>query len=261
MANTNQQNKKKYHIIYKTVNLTNKKFYIGAHSTDNLEDEYYGSGTNINRAMNKYGKKSFKKEILYIFKTPKEMFLKEKEIVTTNFIKRNDVYNIVEGGYGGFNRGATNLKHLHHPTSKERCAVHPNAVDKMLQQGWKLGFLEAWQKGKIYVHKKNKTKVIKPLELNFFLSKGWKKGFFKSPTKNMLWIFNPKIKKYSLCSKENLNKMIENGWIKKKEAPFIKGKTVWINNYKKNLRIKKNQLYKYLKNGWVRGAVQNHSKN
>jgi len=139
VANTKHQNKRKFHTVYQTTNLMNNKFYIGAHSTDNLNDDYCGSGTNINRAIEKYGREFFKKEILYIFETPEEMFAKEKEIVTLDFLKRSDVYNIVEGGYGGYNKGSTGLKHLHHSETNERCAVHPNAVEKMLKEGWIIG--------------------------------------------------------------------------------------------------------------------------
>ena len=169
MANTKHQNKRKFHTIYQTTNLINNKIYIGSHSTDDLSDNYFGSGTNIARAIKKYGKDSFKKDILHIFETPEEMLSKEKEIVNSEFLKRDDVYNIVEGGYGGYNKGSSGLKHLHHLETKERCAVHPNAVDKMLRDGWKLGFLKAWNDGKIYVHKDNKKKVIELAELETFL--------------------------------------------------------------------------------------------
>jgi len=38
---------KKYHYIYKTTNILNYKFYIGMHSTDDLDDGYVGSGKRL----------------------------------------------------------------------------------------------------------------------------------------------------------------------------------------------------------------------
>lgn len=254
MANTKHQNKRKFHTIYQTTNLINNKIYVGAHSTDDLSDDYYGSGTNITRAIEKYGRSSFKKDVLYIFETPEEMFSKEKEIVTPEFLKRADVYNIVEGGYGGYNKGCTGLKHLHRVETNERCAVHPNAVDKMLQEGWELGFLKAWNEGKMYVHKDNKKKVIVSSELDTFLSKGWQKGLPKSPTAGKTWIYHPASDEYSLCNLDDLSIRISAGWIKKKWAPVKQG-TIWVNNGTDNLRIPKDHLETYISDGWAKGML------
>ena len=44
---------KKYHFIYKTTNLLSGKYYIGMHSTDNLDDGYLGSGYRLRLAIKK----------------------------------------------------------------------------------------------------------------------------------------------------------------------------------------------------------------
>ena len=96
----NKTNFMKYYTIYKTTNLINNKIYIGLHTTNNLNDGYLGSGIFLKKAIKKYGFKNFKKEILYILPSKKEMILKEKEIVNEEFIKRDDTYNMTKGGYG-----------------------------------------------------------------------------------------------------------------------------------------------------------------
>ena len=89
--------------IYKTTNTVNNKIYIGKHQTENINDSYLGSGISLERAINKYGKEYFIKEILYIFDNEEEMNSKEKELVSEEFIKRKDNYNKSLGGEGGSN--------------------------------------------------------------------------------------------------------------------------------------------------------------
>jgi ABC-type multidrug transport system fused ATPase/permease subunit len=55
---------RKYHYIYKTVNLINSNFYIGMHSTNNIKDGYMGSGNKIKSSIRHYGKNNHKFEIL-----------------------------------------------------------------------------------------------------------------------------------------------------------------------------------------------------
>lgn len=91
-----------YFLIYVTTNLENGKFYVGMHRTDNLDDGYLGSGKAFKRAVSKYGKEYFQKEILQSFDNELDMIETEKQIVTEAFCNRRDTYNICPGGKGGF---------------------------------------------------------------------------------------------------------------------------------------------------------------
>lgn len=92
---------KQYHYLYKITNNINNKFYIGIHSTDDLNDGYMGSGNVIMKAIKKYGRSNFTKEILEWFDWRCEALASEAQIVTEDFIKRSDVYNAYMGGYAG----------------------------------------------------------------------------------------------------------------------------------------------------------------
>lgn len=98
-----------YYTVYKVTNKINGKFYVGAHKTKDLDDGYMGSGVSLRKAQEEQGIDNFKKEILYYLNTEEEMFEKEAEIVDIDFVLREDTYNLVCGGSGGFtlinNRG------------------------------------------------------------------------------------------------------------------------------------------------------------
>ena len=84
--------------IYKTVNLVNNKEYIGQHTTNNINDNYLGSGSILSKSIQKYGKENFKREIIEKCKSIEE--LNKKEIF---YIKKYNTlipngYNIRNGG-------------------------------------------------------------------------------------------------------------------------------------------------------------------
>lgn len=91
----------KYHYVYIITNKINHKFYIGKHSTDDLDDKYMGSGTAINKAIQKYGIENFSKRILCFCDSAEDAYKVEEFLVTDNLIKRDDCYNMMVGGVGG----------------------------------------------------------------------------------------------------------------------------------------------------------------
>jgi hypothetical protein len=91
-----------HYLIYKITNRLNNKIYVGKHQTKNENDDYLGSGLLIERAIKKYGKEHFTKEIICRLNTQKEMNEMETKIVDEDFVAREDTYNLKIGGQGGF---------------------------------------------------------------------------------------------------------------------------------------------------------------
>jgi predicted HicB family RNase H-like nuclease len=81
----------------------NGKFYIGVHGTSKIEDGYLGSGLFILRAIKKYGRENFKREVLFSFTDPNEAFRKESELVVVG----HQSYNLSPGGLGGVGKKLT----------------------------------------------------------------------------------------------------------------------------------------------------------
>ena len=101
-----------YYTVYKVTNNVNGKVYIGSHKTNDLNDNYMGSGKYLKYAQKKYGVEKFNKVILFIFDTPELMYEKEAEIVNKDFLVDENTYNLRIGGFGGFdyiNQSSKNL--------------------------------------------------------------------------------------------------------------------------------------------------------
>ena len=211
--------KKKLYTIYKITNLVNDKIYIGAHATTNVEDDYLGSGVRISQAIEKYGRDSFKKDIIAIFDTPEEMWNAEFEIVNDEFLKKENVYNIHRGGVGGWQIYNENSE-----IQRSRCR-RGNEVQNELAQSdaeWvakrtkkrREAMLERWQSGDHtlkapdWTGRKHRTETkVKIGAANKMHQTGCGNSQF-----GKVWIFNEQERKSIRVHKEEVDSWVSRGW-------------------------------------------------
>ena len=177
----------KYYFIYKTTCIITNKFYIGMHCTNNIEDDYLGSGKYLWNSIVKYGKENHKREILEYLLDRKTLIEREKSIVNENLLSDNLCMNLKLGGEGG--------------------ATHKNV--------------------KIWItHNELGNKLIKKEEFQSYLDLGWIKGRKFTNTSNFkslkgeksflydrVWIKHPELKSRSI-KKEDLENYLQLGWEK-----------------------------------------------
>jgi len=122
-------------IIYKTINLINNKIYIGQDSNNN--PKYLGSGLLLRKAINKYGKKNFKKEILEFCNNQNE--LNEKEIYWIEKMNSRDLdigYNIDYGGKSSKKTIESIKKTAIGNTGKKRTIEQKDKLSKSANKRW-----------------------------------------------------------------------------------------------------------------------------
>lgn len=217
-----------HYLVYKITNKVNNKIYVGTHETNNIEDDYFGSGTVLKRAINKYGLDNFTKEILFDFQSEKEMYEMEKEIVDEEFIARMDTYNIVVGGNGGFNY-----------VNKNGLNIYDGHSDQS-----KINIRKAIERVKVLKKDKEWMDIVK-----IKVSNGLKLRYMAYPH---YWIG----KKHT---EETKKKIGEKNRIKLSGENNPHFGKVWVYNLnlKESIRIEKNKLENYLKDGWIKGRKMN----
>ncbi len=199
---------KKYHYIYKTTNLKNGKYYVGMHSTDNLEDGYLGSGKRLRRSLNKYGKENFKFEILEFLPDRLSLKEREKELVNEELIKDSLSMNLTIGGEGGFSL-EQQKENAKKSNNKQRILreTNPDWVEKV-RENKSNGHKLAYEKGrkKVLPNWKGKFHTIESKIKMSEVKKGKYEGE-NNPSYGTCWITNGKENK-----KIHRGDLIPDGW-------------------------------------------------
>ena len=198
----------KYHVLYKTTCKVTGNFYIGVHSTGNIEDSYLGSGKRLGNSINKYGKENHIREILEFFDTKEKAFEREREVVNEFLLSDKKCMNLNRGGDGGWsssmqseNGRKSNIKKWASQENRNKQSIKLSEQSKILHQ---LGILKApdWN------GKKHKEETIEKLR-NHKRQTGEKNSMF-----GKVWIHNELEKKSFPISKDETEAFIEKGWKK-----------------------------------------------
>ena len=215
-----------YYTVYKTTNKINNKIYVGVHRTSDLNDNYLGSGKILGHAIVKYGVENFEKEILHQFDTCEKMYRRETEIVTNEFISREDTYNIKLGGEGGFDYinsvdGLNNSNNNMSEEGKQNISEFRKQWNKEnSEQYYQFGFkgrekvLEIYGKGNGTFRNKSHTEESKRKMSEARKGKGVGKQNSQYGTK---WVHNLQLKQSKKVSKDH---QLEDGWIKGRKIKF-----------------------------------------
>ena len=209
-----------FYIVYKITNQINGKFYIGSHKTKDLNDNYMGSGKYLKYSQEKYGVENFTKEILFVFDNAEEMYAKEAEIVTEDFLAEENTYNLKVGGFGGFD-------HLNDGSEKhiQRCRRAASIrVEKLRESGYykSTEFVDRANQALLAARQTRKDQRLPPpsfkgqahtpetkAKLSKIMSEKYSGG--NNPQSGKMWIHNPAER---LCKMIHASDTIPEGWVK-----------------------------------------------
>lgn len=226
-------NENKY-IVYKITNLINDKIYIGCHKTKKVDDNYMGSGVYLKNAQKKYGIENFKKEILEVFDNPLDMFNMESQIVNEEFIKRDDVYNLKLGGYGGFDHLIDYVRNDEEHHEHLRALSREHYIKGIEAIKWLRENDYEWLSRRNETHSKTMKKKYNDGYVNPFLgmahSDEAKKKIGEASSKHQkgegnsqfgtMWVYNLEEKISKKIKKEEFPKFEKLGWLKGRKMKF-----------------------------------------
>lgn len=220
---------KKYHYIYRTTCQITGKFYVGMHSTDDLEDGYLGSGKILGYSRKKHGDENHQKEILEFCLSREALKLREREIVNETLLAHPLNINLKYGGEGGFDHQNFNVD------IQRRKGVKGNASMRILRDtdpNWKTNVSQSISDGLKTAYTEGKIisgcvvgEGLKEMNRRAHTPEAWEKR--KSTWAKRAFQQGEKNSQFGTC---------------------------WIHNNTHAKRIKKTELEDYLAQGYRKGA-------
>ena len=205
---------KKYHYIYKITCLKNNRYYIGMHSTDNLEDGYFGGGKRIKNSVKKHGKDAHRKEILEFFENRDLLRQREVELVNEELLNDPMCMNIKLGGEGwcclGIRIGGDGWKNANLLWDNPNYKIKMSDLSKKRWENpdFKNNIRQKNKGRKTWLNKKHKEETKKIIgEKNSKNQKGEKNSQFGT-----LWVFNPIEKIAKKINKNEFEEFIKKGY-------------------------------------------------
>lgn len=216
--------KQKHHIIYKTTCNVTGRYYLGMHSTNNLDDGYPGSGDVISRSIEKHGREKHSTKILETLPDRKSLIEREKQLITTEVLKDPLCMNLKLGGEGGWEDvnpwPPTRARKL---SLERRLQIGKSQEGKVKSQETRNKISKSNLGKHHIVHTEETKRKIREGNLKM---KGENNGFFGkkhsdesiAKFKNRAYVHNGEI--YTCIKKDQIDDYLSNGWIRGKCGKF-----------------------------------------
>lgn len=249
-------------------------YYIGKHySIDIQSDQYLGSGLLITRAIKKYGKQNFKREILYVLETQQEAYQIQQQLVNEDVVRDKATYNICIGGYGFNSKMAVlkdefGTKYVLRDQHKDLVGVtrgyigitngviNKNIPMHKLQQFQMLGYYTGRSGrnsnyGKIQIENTGKTKFIDPQEYEQYQSLGWVRK--RSYNNGKIAIHKDQETLY--INSQDFQLYNSMGYQLSHYRKITNKNKVKLNDTKVQIIVDSSRIQKYVSDGWVIGGL------
>jgi len=222
--------KHKFHYIYKITNTKNGKYYIGMHSTGNLEDGYMGGGKRIRNSIRKHGIEVHTKEIIEFLDDRESLAKREREIVNESLIQDPLCMNLMIGGQGGWDQW-NSASHI--PSDRGKKGNLKMEELRKFDAEWTEKFSKRMTDANLLSYAENR--------------------------RDCFYFYDWNGKKHSAESKEKMSESRKGKKTGEENSQYGK---CWIYNDSMGLnkKIKKDEIEKYISEGWIKGIKMKYFK-